>query len=138
MRIREMVRRTGVSERLLRYYEEQGLLRPERLPSGYRVYREEDVDTVRRIRALLGAGLNTSTIARMLPGLDDDGGRLVPVCPSLVADLREERRRMTAATEAMRHSRALLDKVIAAGEAGGARAETEAAKPAVRLSEPAA
>lgn len=37
MRVGEIVRRIGVSERLLRYYEEQGLLHPDRLPSGYRV-----------------------------------------------------------------------------------------------------
>ncbi|RKN37914.1 MerR family transcriptional regulator [Streptomyces hoynatensis] len=143
MRIGEMVRRTGVSERLLRYYEEQGLLRPERLPSGYRVYREADVETVRRVRALLGAGLSTCAIARMLPCLADEGERLVPVCPELVADLREERRRMTRAIEDLRHSRSLLDKVIAAGEAGEAEAgegeaAPRAAAPAGRLSEPAA
>jgi MerR-like DNA binding protein len=46
MRIGEMVRRTGVNERLLRYYEEQGLLQPARLPQGYRAYRETDVDAV--------------------------------------------------------------------------------------------
>jgi DNA-binding transcriptional MerR regulator len=34
MRMKDMVRRTGVHERLLRYYEQQGLLAPERLPSG--------------------------------------------------------------------------------------------------------
>lgn len=33
MRMKEMVRRTGVNERLLRYYEQQGLLHPERLPA---------------------------------------------------------------------------------------------------------
>ena len=53
MRIGELSRRTGVNERLLRYYEQQGLLRPERLPSGYRAYRASDVAVVRRIRALL-------------------------------------------------------------------------------------
>ncbi|TDD15156.1 MerR family transcriptional regulator [Kribbella turkmenica] len=48
--------RTGVSERLLRYYEDRGLLRPERLPSGYREYAESDVDLVGRIRTLPAAG----------------------------------------------------------------------------------
>ena len=43
MRIGELSRRTGVPERLLRYYEEQDLLHPQRLPSGYREYTEEDV-----------------------------------------------------------------------------------------------
>ena len=45
MRMKEMVRRTRVHERLLRYYEQQGLLTPERLPSGYRVYGGSDVET---------------------------------------------------------------------------------------------
>lgn len=73
MRIGEMVRRTGVSERLLRYYEEQGLLTPDRLPSGYRVYAEGDVETVRRVRTLLNAGLTTATIARVLPCVREEG-----------------------------------------------------------------
>ncbi len=114
MRIGELSRRTGVSERLLRYYEEQGLLRPERLPSGYREYRDGDVDAVRRIRTLLAAGLSTATIASVLPCLRDDGPRLVPTCPGLLADLRRERDRMTEAIEALHASRAALDTVIAA------------------------
>ncbi|WP_032761332.1 MerR family transcriptional regulator, partial [Streptomyces alboviridis] len=87
MRIGELSRRTGVHERLLRYYEEQNLLRPQRRPSGYREYSEADVDTVRRIRSLLAAGLNTATIATILPCLRDDGERLVPTCSDLLADL---------------------------------------------------
>src|SRR5437868_1330882 len=62
MLMKEMVQRTGVHERLLRYYEQQGLLTPERLPSGYRVYRDADLETVRRIRYLLAAGLTTTLI----------------------------------------------------------------------------
>ncbi|AWT41815.1 MULTISPECIES: MerR family transcriptional regulator [Streptomyces] len=116
MRIGEMVRRTGVSERLLRYYEEQGLLTPERLPSGYRVYSEADVHTVRRIRILLAAGLPTATIARALPCLrDDDPSHLAPVCSGLVAELRRERERITRTIDDLRASRNLLDAVIEAG-----------------------
>ncbi|KWT62121.1 MerR family transcriptional regulator [Streptomyces albus subsp. albus] len=125
MRMKEMVRRTGVHERLLRYYEQQGLLAPERLPSGYRVYSESDVEVVRRIRCLLAAGLPTSLIAQVLPCIRSDDGRLVPTCPDLVAQLRQESERITRAIEELQTSRTMLDTVIAAAplqNAGGPEA----------------
>ncbi|MCT2591607.1 MerR family transcriptional regulator [Streptomyces sp. N2-109] len=67
MRIGELSRRTGVSSRLLRYYEEQGLLVPERGPNGYREYDEESVVAVRQVRALLEAGLSTEVIRAVMP-----------------------------------------------------------------------
>lgn len=105
-----MVTRTGVSERLLRYYEDQGLLQPERLPSGYREYAESDVDLVARIRTLLNAGMSTSTIARVLPCVTD---QLEPTCPALIQQLRHERDRITASIEALEDSRRILDDVLA-------------------------
>ncbi|GAA4602531.1 MerR family transcriptional regulator [Actinoallomurus liliacearum] len=114
MRIGELSRRTGVHERLLRYYEEQGLLHPERRPSGYREYSDTDIDTVRRIRSLLAAGLNTSTIATILPCLRDDGDRLVPTCSDLLADLHRERDRITRSIADLQTSLGALDRVIAA------------------------
>ncbi|MEU2880661.1 MerR family transcriptional regulator [Streptomyces sp. NPDC007070] len=129
MRIGEMVRRTGVSERLLRYYEEQGLLSPARLPSGYRVYGEADVDTVRRVRILLAAGLPTATTAQVLPCVRDDGPILAPVCPDLVATLRRERERIARAIEDLRSSQGLLDAVIAAGPQDAAPAALQPASP---------
>jgi DNA-binding transcriptional MerR regulator len=111
MRIGELSRRTGVSERLLRYYEEQALLQPVRRPSGYREYREQDIDTVRRIRSLLAAGLNTATIATVLPCLRD-GERLVPTCSDLVTQLRQERDRISQAITELQASRAMLNTVI--------------------------
>ncbi|MDA2812665.1 MerR family transcriptional regulator [Nocardiopsis sp. RSe5-2] len=117
MRIGELSRRTGVHERLLRYYEEQHLLHPERRPSGYREYREADVDTVRRIRGLLAAGLGTATIAAVLPCLRDEGERLVPTCPNLLSDLSRERERITRAIADLEFSRAALDEVIDAAPA---------------------
>jgi DNA-binding transcriptional MerR regulator len=65
MRIGELAQRTGVDEQLLRYYEKQGLLHPDRATNGYRIYAESDVTAVRRIRELLAAGLTTATIAEL-------------------------------------------------------------------------
>ncbi|MCF6475924.1 MerR family transcriptional regulator [Nonomuraea sp. MG754425] len=118
MRIGELVRRTGVNERLLRYYEEQGLLDPARLPSGYREYTEEHVETVRRVRCLLSAGLSTSTIAAVLPCLRAEGERLAPTCPDVVGQLRRERDRIDQAMRDLNESRAALDLVIGAAAIG--------------------
>ncbi|TDD88499.1 MerR family transcriptional regulator [Actinomadura darangshiensis] len=119
MRIGELSRRTGVNQRLLRYYEEQGLLRPERLASGYREYGEDDVRVVGRIRCLLAAGLNTATIATLLPCVRDDDERLVPTCPDMLAHLSRERDRISGAIEELLHSRSMLDTVIGAGTDAG-------------------
>ncbi|MFH8349714.1 MerR family transcriptional regulator [Streptomyces sp. NPDC018045] len=67
MLIGELSRRTGVSARLLRYYEEQDLLDAERGPNGYRYYDDDTVVTVRQVRALLDAGLTTEMIRAVLP-----------------------------------------------------------------------
>lgn len=44
MRIKEFSRITGISPDTLRFYEKEGLLRPERDANGYRTYREQDTD----------------------------------------------------------------------------------------------
>ncbi|WP_329086112.1 MULTISPECIES: MerR family transcriptional regulator [unclassified Streptosporangium] len=67
MLIGELSRRTGVSPRLLRYYEAQGLLDARRGSNGYRDYDEDSVITVRKVRALLNAGLSTEVIRVVLP-----------------------------------------------------------------------
>lgn len=69
MRIKELSERVGVSTRLLRYYEEQGLLKPKREENGYRSYDEAMVARVEQIRGLLAAGLTTEIICEVLPCL---------------------------------------------------------------------
>ncbi|MBB3662213.1 DNA-binding transcriptional MerR regulator [Prauserella sediminis] len=113
MRIGELSRRTGVSIRLLRYYEEQGLLSPERGANGYRNFRDSDVGAVRQIRTLLAAGLPTHTIAWLLPCVRDEGERLV-LCTEMAEDLRGERARIDRQIETLMASRELLDDVISA------------------------
>ncbi|KAA6222193.1 MerR family transcriptional regulator [Streptomyces albofaciens JCM 4342] len=120
MRMGEFSRLTGVSPRLLRYYEEQGLLRPSRRPSGYREFTEEDIVTVRGIRMLLGAGLSTATIAELLPCMVDDGQTLTPACAGLLPDLNRERERINEAMSGLLAARKKLDAIIAAtAPAGG-------------------
>ncbi|MFJ6770513.1 MerR family transcriptional regulator [Kitasatospora sp. NPDC091257] len=121
MRIGELARRAGVTPRALRYYEEQGLLAPERRPSGYREYDERDVDTVRGIRTLLAAGLNSTVIAEILHGLPLPGQRPPgPTCPELLAGLARERARITRQMDELDRARGLLDAIM------GARAPGEA------------
>src|SRR5437660_8109193 len=110
MRIGELSRRTGVSERLLRYYEEQGLLRPARTSSGYRAYGDTDVELVDRIRNFIAAGISTATIARILPCLYEGDQRLV-ACSELPDKLLVERARIDNQIDALHATRAALDTV---------------------------
>ncbi|APU15040.1 putative transcriptional regulator [Actinoalloteichus sp. GBA129-24] len=114
MRIGELSRRTGVSERSLRYYEQQKLLEPQRRPSGYREYAESDVEVVRRIRTLLAAGLNTTIIAEVLPCMVVDGDLLVPGCSELAVELSRERDRITGQIDELSDARAILTEIITA------------------------
>jgi predicted site-specific integrase-resolvase len=87
--IGELAERTGVSQRSLRYYEQQGLLSAERDAYGYRRYGPDSVRAVARIRALLAAGLSTE-------------------CPDLVRTIRRELAEMDARIGQLQCSRSTL------------------------------
>ncbi|WP_309104708.1 MerR family transcriptional regulator [Microbacterium sp.] len=113
MRIGELSRRSGVSVRALRYYEQQGLLAPQRRPSGYRVYGADDVATVGRIRTLLAAGLSTAQILEVLPCVVEIEDLLAPGCEGLVTGMIEQRDRIDGAIHELQTTRARLDDIIA-------------------------
>lgn len=115
MRIGELARRTGVSERSLRYYETQGLLTAGRTAGGHRDYPEAAVDRVVRIQELFAAGLHSNKIAELLPCMrDTDGGPSAIATPRLVDDLAQERDRIDRMIRDLRRSRETLDDVIRA------------------------
>lgn len=66
MKIGELSKRSGVSIRSLRYYEQQGLLTPVRQENGYREYSPFAVEQVNTIKLYLGLGLTTEQIAGFL------------------------------------------------------------------------
>jgi DNA-binding transcriptional MerR regulator len=82
MRIGDLSQRTGVPARMLRYYEQQGLLRPERTPNGYRSYAEADVARAQRVRSLISSGMPTRLIAIVL---DMDREQWSPSCSAQFA-----------------------------------------------------
>ena len=66
-RIGEAAQRVGVSPSALRLWERQGLVRPQRTGSRYRVYDDADVDHLRRVRRLREVDrLNAAGIRRVL------------------------------------------------------------------------
>lgn len=60
--ISELSRKTGVSLRSLRYYEEKELLKPVRLENGYRKYDESYIEQVRIIQLYFSLGLTIKEI----------------------------------------------------------------------------
>ncbi|MBO8195614.1 MerR family transcriptional regulator [Streptomyces oryzae] len=111
MLIGELSRRTGVSSRMLRYYESQGLLAAERGPNGYREYGEEAVVSVRQIRALLRAGLSTEVIRTVLPCARGEQP-VIHWCEELRAILNGELAAMDERIDALQRSRGTLAELL--------------------------
>jgi DNA-binding transcriptional MerR regulator len=128
MLIGAMSRQTGVSERLLRYYEEQGLLAPRRRAGGFREYRPDDITTVRDIRTLLAAGFRTQTIRDLLPYLHRDKV-LDAHPPGALSSLHRERKRISDTAAGLLAACEVLDTVIATMQPDAPEERSAAAPP---------
>lgn len=69
---------SGIPVQSLRLYERHGLLAPGRSDGGTRRYSADDLARLRRISALVEAGVNLAGIARIL-SLEDDNAALSEV-----------------------------------------------------------
>lgn len=110
MLIGELARRTGVSERLLRYYESRGLIGSHRLANGYRDYGQGTEQAVAHVRALLAAGLPTRTIRQVLP-CAEAASRLRP-CPGVLEALREQLAALDRRADELARAREVLTQTI--------------------------
>lgn len=87
MKIGELARRTGVAPRLLRYYEQQGLITARRADNGYREYSEDDVAQVERVVGLVRAGMPTRLVRVVL---DIDGIASAELAATCTRNLAEQ------------------------------------------------
>lgn len=105
--IGELSERTGVSRRALRFYEEQGLLVPERAPNGYREYSDDAPLVVGQIQGLYSSGLDSAAVQRFLPCARGSGPRL-EMCRELRTHLEQRLAELDAQEAAITRRRAGL------------------------------
>ena len=113
MRIGELAKVTDTPARSLRYYEEQDLIIPRRLPNGYREYDDYLINRVNQIRGLIDSGLPTKIIRQILPCVDKSP-TIHPsdATPELLAVLEEQRDRMTQRIDCLTRNRDAFNNYI--------------------------
>jgi DNA-binding transcriptional MerR regulator len=113
MRIGELSKATGVSSRALRYYEQQGLLRSERRPNGYREYAPESAEVVAFVQDMFHAGLSSDVIRDILPCAEDERPR--GDCGELLTRVRQVRDELVQQERRIAERRRRLDTYLANG-----------------------
>lgn len=69
MKINEVERQVGITKKNIRFYEDQGLISPERnLSNGYREYSEKDVSLLLKIKLLRRLSIPIEEIRKLLEG----------------------------------------------------------------------
>ncbi|GAA1975819.1 MerR family transcriptional regulator [Microbacterium pumilum] len=106
MKIGDLSERTGIPTRMLRYYEQQGLLEASRTPNGYRSYDDSDVERATRVRGLIQAGLSTR-MARVVLDIERQSELATPPdCSRALAEqLAEELEALEARLSCLTKSR---------------------------------
>jgi DNA-binding transcriptional MerR regulator len=121
VKIGEAARTIGVSERSLRFYEDQGLIVPGRCSNGYRDYCRSTIDRVLLIRTLLESGLPVRLIRRLLPDVADASSHLGAelACPEILAEVRRLRDRLDQHIADLDARRSALDLFLGQARGGG-------------------
>ncbi|MGW5516878.1 MerR family transcriptional regulator [Nocardia africana] len=122
MGIGELARRTGISPRLLRYYEQQHLLAPHRSAGGHRRYPDDAVERVEHIRALLAAGLSTAVIHDLLPCVEGPGPELER-CAAPIR--RNQLHDINSRISALHTARSALTGLLTATDPAGGRSSED-------------
>lgn len=68
MNVREIEQQLGIPRASVRYYEKEGLLHPERSANNYRVYTDEDIEALKKIRLLRQLDMPIETIRAVQAG----------------------------------------------------------------------
>lgn len=107
MNIGEASRRSGVSSKMIRYYESVGLLpAPERRRSGYRDYGETDIHRLRFVRRARDLGFSIRRIAALLRLWNDQrrsNAEVRKIALAHVEELEAQLENLRALVDVLRH-----------------------------------
>lgn len=108
MNIGDVARRSGLPAKTIRYYEDIGLIRPQRSENGYRSFRESDLHTLAFLGRARALGF-TIEDCRTLVALYEDEGRE----SAQVKQIAEEHlRQIDDKIAQLQSMRATLDKLV--------------------------
>jgi MerR family copper efflux transcriptional regulator len=107
MNIGDVSRESGVSTKMIRYYEQIGLIpAAHRTESGYRIYRDNDVHTLRFVRRARDLGFSVTQLAELL-ALWSDGHRasadVKHIARQHIAELEHKIQELRAMKDALKH-----------------------------------
>lgn len=107
MNIGKAAQASGVSAKMIRYYEAQGLIRPaDRTEGNYRDFSDRDVNDLRFIRRARGLGFSIDEIGRLLSLWRDDARpsrEVKAMAEKHLADLDARIREMREMADTLRH-----------------------------------
>lgn len=105
MTIKEIENLSGIPRANIRYYEQEGLIDPKRLPNGYRTYSEEELAVLEKIKLLRGVGVSLEDIRALQKGEDE-----------LSAVLSRRLRELESEAKALEEAKNLCRAMRGAGE----------------------
>ncbi len=106
----------GVTTRTLRFYEEQGIIKPLRTEKGNRVYGEEDIERARIVQLLSGLGISLRdvsalTSARPESKTGDEASHKVKVLlEDLQSDIEQRKKDCDATLQQIHSAIALVEQ----------------------------
>ncbi len=101
MTIKDMEKLSGIAKANIRYYEQEGLISPERLPNGYRDYGEKELAVLEKIKLLRELGVTIEDIHAMQQGEEE----LSAVMSRRLYELEKERKTVEHAKDVCRSMR---------------------------------
>lgn len=99
MNIGEASERSGLPSKTIRYYEDIGLIRPDRRGNGYRDYADTDVHKLRFLQRSRGLGFSVDECRQLLALYEDKGRASADVKQLTLTKLAEIARKIRELTE---------------------------------------
>lgn len=106
MKVKEVADLVGISVRTLHHYDEIGLLKPKKTEAGYRIYTDEDLDTLQQILFFRELGFPLKTIKEIMNSPSYDRQEALEMQRNILIEKRKRLEEMiTTIDKTLQHMR---------------------------------